>query len=205
MLGSESCTDQDSEHPAERGYEAIVKLLLSSGKVDIDSRSNSGRTPLSYAAERGHDAVVKLLLGSGEVDIESKSKAGRTPLSYAVKGGHEAVVGLLLDRDKADISIKSDLHTRAQPGKTIIASERFDGNGPASGRDITWYGQFVCKPGQSKKSAYFYDRHLLADAVYYGKWEEVKTLLDHGRWKYHQDWVNCWRIRRFSYYQITSS
>ncbi|KAF4333350.1 ankyrin repeat [Fusarium beomiforme] len=182
-------------YAAERGHEAVVGLLVNSGKVDIDSSSNSGQTPLSYAAERGHEAVVRLLLGSGEVDIESKSKAGWTPLSYAAKGGHEAVVGLLLDSDKADISIRSDLHTRAQPGKTtIIASERFDGNGPSSGQDITWYGQFVCKPGQSKKLAYFYDRHLLADAVYYGKWEEVKALLDHSRWKYHQDWVNCWRI-----------
>ncbi|SCO54281.1 uncharacterized protein FFNC_15436 [Fusarium fujikuroi] len=182
-------------YAAEVGSKAIVGLLLDSGKVNLDSRSNSGRTPLSYAAERGHDAVIKLLLGSGGVDIESKSKGGWTPLSYAAKGGHEAVVGLFLGSDKADISTRSDLHTRAQPGKTtIIASERFDGNGPSSGRDITWYGQFVCKPGQSKKLPYFYDRHLLADAVYYGKWKEVKELLDHGRWKYHQDWVNCWRI-----------
>jgi len=47
------------------GHEAVVKLLLETGKVDVDSKdSYSGRTPLSYAAESGHEAVVKLLQSS---------------------------------------------------------------------------------------------------------------------------------------------
>ncbi|KAH7460498.1 hypothetical protein FOMA001_g19467 [Fusarium oxysporum f. sp. matthiolae] len=182
-------------YAAEGGHEAVVKLLLDSGKADIDSRSNSGQTPLSYAAEGGHEAVVGLLLDSGKADIDSRSNSGQTPLSYASVGGYEAVVRLLLDSDKVDINLRSDLHTRAPPGKkTIITPARFDGNGTSSVRDITWYGQVSCKPGQSNKLAYFYDRHLLADAVYYGKWKEVKALLDHSLGKYHQDWVNCWRI-----------
>ncbi|SCV61379.1 uncharacterized protein FFFS_15948 [Fusarium fujikuroi] len=187
---------------AASGHKDVVSLLVAKG-ADKEVKDRFGETPAYRAAKAGHkDTVIELLgdkmsdlVQTGGVDIESKSKGGWTPLSYAAKGGHEAVVGLFLGSDKADISTRSDLHTRAQPGKTtIIASERFDGNGPSSGRDITWYGQFVCKPGQSKKLPYFYDRHLLADAVYYGKWKEVKELLDHGRWKYHQDWVNCWRI-----------
>jgi ankyrin repeat protein len=40
----------------------MVKLLLATGKVDIDPKdSEHGRTPLSWAAEGGHEAVVKLL------------------------------------------------------------------------------------------------------------------------------------------------
>ncbi len=42
-------------------HEAVVKLLLETGKVDIDAKDKSGRTPLSWAAEKGHVAVVKLL------------------------------------------------------------------------------------------------------------------------------------------------
>jgi ankyrin repeat protein len=45
---------------AENGHEAVVKLLLETGKVDVDSKKD-GQTLLSWAAENGHEAVVKLL------------------------------------------------------------------------------------------------------------------------------------------------
>ena len=80
---------------AERGHDAVVKLLLKTGKVDVESKDEYGRTPLSWAAEEGHEAVVKLLLETGKVDVESKDKYGRTPLSWAAREGHEAVVKLL--------------------------------------------------------------------------------------------------------------
>lgn len=73
-----------------------MKLLLETGKVDVDLKSDSGWTPLSWAAERGREAVVKLLLETGKVDMDSKdSKYGRTPLSWAAEKGHNAVVALL--------------------------------------------------------------------------------------------------------------
>jgi ankyrin repeat protein len=50
---------------AANGHEAVVKLLLDTGKVDANSKdSNYGRTPLSWAAGNGHEAVVKLLQSS---------------------------------------------------------------------------------------------------------------------------------------------
>jgi hypothetical protein len=82
---------------AESGHEAVVKQLLSTGKVDADSKDNYyGQTPLWWAAESGHEAVVKLLLSTGKVDADSKDNYnGRTPLSLAAGRGHEAVVKLL--------------------------------------------------------------------------------------------------------------
>ena len=44
-----------------KAYEAIVKLLLGTGKVDVDAKDKWGRTPLSCAVAEGNDAVVKLL------------------------------------------------------------------------------------------------------------------------------------------------
>jgi ankyrin repeat protein len=41
-------------------HEAVVKLLLATGKVDADSKDSYGQTPLSQAAGNGHEAVVKL-------------------------------------------------------------------------------------------------------------------------------------------------
>ncbi|KAI9766762.1 MAG: hypothetical protein M1839_004766 [Geoglossum umbratile] len=86
----------------ENGHEAVVKLLLETGKVDVDSKDKGGRTPLSWAARNGHQAVVKLLLDMDRVDPDSKDSYGQTPLSWAASKGHEAVVKLLLDIDSFD-------------------------------------------------------------------------------------------------------
>jgi hypothetical protein len=74
----------------ESGHKVLVKLLLETGKVDADSKSNDyGWTPMLYAIDRGHESVVKLL------GMDSKSNCGLTPLSYAIDRGHKAVVRLL--------------------------------------------------------------------------------------------------------------
>jgi ankyrin repeat protein len=49
----------------------VVKLLLDTGKVDVDSRDIQNQTPLSLAAENGYEAVMKLLLDTGKVDVDS--------------------------------------------------------------------------------------------------------------------------------------
>ena len=59
---------------AERGHEAVVKLLLETGKANADSKDKDGRTPLSWAAASGHEAVVKLLLETGKADTDSKAR-----------------------------------------------------------------------------------------------------------------------------------
>jgi ankyrin repeat protein len=49
---------------AANGHEAVVKLLVEKG-AELESKSSSGRTPLSWASEKGHEAVVKLLVEKG--------------------------------------------------------------------------------------------------------------------------------------------
>jgi len=71
-----------------------VELLLEKG-AKLETKSNSGQTPLSYAAEKGHEAVLKLLLEKG-AELETKDKYGRTLLSYAAEGARgsgEAAAG----------------------------------------------------------------------------------------------------------------
>jgi ankyrin repeat protein len=46
---------------AEKGHEAVVKLLLETGKVKINSKDENSQTPLSLAAKNKHEAVIKLL------------------------------------------------------------------------------------------------------------------------------------------------
>ncbi|KAK3334657.1 hypothetical protein B0H65DRAFT_409896, partial [Neurospora tetraspora] len=68
---------------AKYGHEAVVKLLLNTGKVDADLRDEYERTALYMAAENGYDAVVKLLRDTGKVDAGAKDKNRQTALDWA--------------------------------------------------------------------------------------------------------------------------
>ncbi|KAK2591973.1 hypothetical protein QQS21_010345 [Conoideocrella luteorostrata] len=46
-------------------HEAVVKLLIDSGNVDLNCKDRLGKTPLLEAAENGHDGIVKLFLDQG--------------------------------------------------------------------------------------------------------------------------------------------
>jgi len=91
---------------AWNGHEAVVKMLLDTEKVDVNSKNIYGRTPLLWAARYGHDAVVKMLLDTEKADVNSKDNYSWMPLSWASRNGHEAVVKMLLNTEKADINSK---------------------------------------------------------------------------------------------------
>ncbi|POR38318.1 Uncharacterized protein TPAR_01489 [Tolypocladium paradoxum] len=93
---------------ARYGQEAVVNLLLDTGKVDVNARDKDGRSPLWYAAKKGYEAVVRQLLAIGEVDINARDEDGRSPLLYAAWNGHEAVVRLLLNTGKVDINARDE-------------------------------------------------------------------------------------------------
>lgn len=46
---------------ARNSHEAVAKLFLATGKVDVDLKGEYGYTPLLWAAENGHKGVVKRL------------------------------------------------------------------------------------------------------------------------------------------------
>jgi len=77
---------------ATSGHDAVVELLVVTGKAVVDAKDDNGRTPLSLAAAKGHDAGVELLLATGKADVNAKDVDSRTPLSWAAGEGHAAVV-----------------------------------------------------------------------------------------------------------------
>ena len=91
---------------AAKGHEEVVKVLLSTGKVELDAKSND-QTPLQLAAESGHAEVTKLLLETGRVDINATGMFLKTPLMLAAENGHHCVVSLLLDTKKADMGVRN--------------------------------------------------------------------------------------------------
>ncbi|KAG7406438.1 Ankyrin-1 [Fusarium oxysporum f. sp. rapae] len=89
---------------ASKSFKGITKLLLETGKVEIDRPDRFGRTPLSYVAQHGYEIIVTSLLEMG-ANPNSRTKAafpgakyfnGRTPLSFAAEYGHETVVEILI-------------------------------------------------------------------------------------------------------------
>jgi len=59
--------------------EALVQLLLETGRAEPDSKDSDNRTPLSSAAREGNEAVVQLLLTTGRVEPGSQDSARLLP------------------------------------------------------------------------------------------------------------------------------
>ncbi|ORY09451.1 heterokaryon incompatibility protein-domain-containing protein, partial [Clohesyomyces aquaticus] len=73
---------------AEFKNQATVKLLLETGKIDIDATDKNRRTTLLRAAENGHEQVVKLLLDKG-ADVNAQGGKYGNALQAALDKGHE--------------------------------------------------------------------------------------------------------------------
>ena len=92
---------------SKNGHDAVVKLLLETGKANVDLKDTHGWTPLLLASENGHEAVVKLLLETGKANPDLKTIWGQTPLLLASKNGYKAVVKLLLETGKASTDLQN--------------------------------------------------------------------------------------------------
>jgi ankyrin repeat protein len=79
----------------------MVKLLLETGRVDVDSKDTDLWTPLFWAANSGSERVVKLLLETGQANVDWRDYSRDTPLSWAAVVGHKTVLKLLLEIGQA--------------------------------------------------------------------------------------------------------
>ncbi|OBT65148.1 hypothetical protein VE03_04699 [Pseudogymnoascus sp. 23342-1-I1] len=87
-ISSLDVQDREDRSPlswaAKNGHEAIIRLLLATGKVEPDSRDKAGRSPLCWTIKgsntlpicgapwkcgHNHKAVAKLLLSTGNVEF----------------------------------------------------------------------------------------------------------------------------------------
>lgn len=86
-----------------RGYADIVRLLIDSGKVDVNDEDGLGRTHLHQAVRLGHVDVVRALMDCCDTDADARSHDGDTPLLLAVADdGNVSIIKALLDSDKVD-------------------------------------------------------------------------------------------------------
>jgi ankyrin repeat protein len=111
---------QEYEKAEEMRAEAIERYEGAFGVESnaMDSQTQYGLTPLSWAARNGHDAVVRELLTKRipKIDPDLRDNPyGRTPLSRAAEGGYEAVVELLIETGEVDFDSKDTVFRSTQP------------------------------------------------------------------------------------------
>ncbi|XP_041593596.1 ankyrin repeat domain-containing protein 29 isoform X5 [Vulpes lagopus] len=97
---------------ARRGNLALLRLLLNSGRVDVDCRDSSGPTALFFAAQQGHNDVVRFLFEFG-ASTEFRTKDGGTALLAASQYGHMQVVETLLKHG-------ANIHDQLYDGATAL-------------------------------------------------------------------------------------
>ncbi|KAI9795942.1 MAG: hypothetical protein M1833_006590 [Piccolia ochrophora] len=123
------------------GLEDVVRLLLVAPSVDVTSKDDIGRTPLSWATIMGHEGVLRSLLAVPSVEVNSKDRDGQTPLSLAAERGHEGIVRLLLNRgakhDSKDTSGQTPLSMAAIKGHEGVVRLLLDRGAKHDSKD-TW-------------------------------------------------------------------
>ena len=108
---------------AQGGHIEVCKLLLETGKANIEETTLFGNTALNVAADDGHASTVALLLSKG-ARVDTRDKNGVTPLLSAAERGHTEVCELLLDNG-------SDLE-ESEPRAQWTALHIAAGRGPES-------------------------------------------------------------------------
>ncbi|OQR81415.1 kinase, partial [Thraustotheca clavata] len=94
---------------AEKGHKKVITYLLDKG-MDINRKTDEGRSPLYIAAKHGNAEAVRVLVERG-ADMESNRKNGRTALVVAAKKGNLEVVQYLVGREANMEACRKDLCT----------------------------------------------------------------------------------------------
>jgi ankyrin repeat protein len=81
------------QEAALHGHENIVKLLLDTGKLDVNARDSRERTAVFAAVSRGRDSIVKLLRSNGakQLSAEESRIANQEQMLWRA---YEAQIGL---------------------------------------------------------------------------------------------------------------
>ncbi|KAI3855877.1 hypothetical protein MKX03_011532 [Papaver bracteatum] len=84
-------------YAAAGGRVNVLKYLVEEIKLDVDVKTNSGKTPLSCASVEGRLAAVEYLLEMG-ANPEIQDDTSRCPLHHVAVKGHKDVIPLLLSK-----------------------------------------------------------------------------------------------------------
>jgi HAD superfamily phosphatase (TIGR01681 family) len=89
---------------AGSGHLEVVRWLLESMGVAVDSANKDGRTALMWSCKNCHREVVRYLLAEGSADVTLRMKDDSNAFDWAVLGGDEPTMEMLAAHPKVDIA-----------------------------------------------------------------------------------------------------
>ncbi|XP_067650391.1 ankyrin repeat domain-containing protein 50-like [Haliotis asinina] len=181
------------------GQVEMMKYILSLNTTDIDSRTQTGATPLMKAAYVGHKNVFEFLVSNG-ANVSHVDDRGDNILHHASFGGHTDMVQYILSQNLVNINsrekygatplMKAALMGHINVFEYLVRMKanvsQVDGNGEnilhyASLRDDTKMVQYILSREMVNiNSRGKHRRTALMKAAYYGKGKVVDLLVREG-------------------------
>ncbi|MHC8733017.1 ankyrin repeat domain-containing protein [Arenicellales bacterium IMCC56312] len=133
----------------------ILSDLLDAGYLDVNSKTESGKTALMVAAQAASDSLCVDLVALG-ADVGAKNKNGGTPLMHASVGGSLDIVNLLL-RKGAEVNERasngwSALMLASAKGFSQIVKRLIEVNGEPNIRDVFGWTPLMHAVEQNRKN-----------------------------------------------------
>ena len=124
LIATDHSGDTVLHHAVNGGSQRIVKQILNSNKIGIDTRGQGNRTPLHCAAE-AMDTQMATLLVRSHSDPNLKDGLQRTPLHISAARGNVEMCEMLLDEgaqlDPHDADGKTPLQLAAETDRAHAA------------------------------------------------------------------------------------
>lgn len=106
---------------AAEGHSDVIRLLVRTGKADVNISDLSGRTPIFYAVEQNKPDALRTLLSLG-ANVNAQDNNGVTPLMRASAKNRQDCVDILLSQKGIDPNLK-DFQDRTAIIYSVYADE----------------------------------------------------------------------------------
>lgn len=134
-----------------------ARLIIDSGKADLNAKDSEGKTPLIVALTVGEKEIAEALIAKG-VDIKAKDKNDLTALNAALRGGQAEVATALIEKgadvNAADKTGTTPLMLAQQRGLTDVVAllKQKGAKEPVDPRQ-SLYGDYAAAGNQGRPAA----------------------------------------------------